>query len=142
MTTNHEKYLAGEPLTPELEAIRRGREPGEQPGGTAAPALETVTAGGLNQPLSRAERVALREMRASDGWGVLQKLLKRATLLRTETATKLSQVDPLANSDEIARAWANLIMFMRAHVDINDLVLSETRRINTEDAADETHTAI
>lgn len=130
MSTNHEKFLRGEPLTEELAALRAGKLPlldplfptpqGGAQGGT--PAEDAA------KPLAKNERNSLREMRLSAGWPVFQKLLERAIMRHTEAAVNVSQVDPLRNGQAIAETWAYLNMLKRVHRDINLLVEMETQQ--------------
>jgi hypothetical protein len=137
--SNFEKFLAKEPLTPELAALRAGNLPifdlPEWMNGSNQAAAPLVKAG--NEPLAKNERNALREMRLSAGWQVFQKLLRRAIMRHTDAAVSISQVDPLRNSQAIAESWAYVHMLKRVHQDINlEVDLETSQEADTEETED------
>jgi hypothetical protein len=107
VATNFEKYLAGEPLNEELAALKAGRLPEfelrENASLTQAAGSESF--GDDEKPLTRDECVALREMRTSAGWPVMQKLIRKTTLAQKKAAMLISEQDPLGAGRELANAW-------------------------------------
>jgi hypothetical protein len=107
MATNFEKYLAGEPLNEELAALKAGRLPEFELRENAI----LAQAGGSEsfeddeRPLTRDECVALREMRTSAGWPVMQKLIRKTTIAQKKAAMLISEQDPLGAGRELANAW-------------------------------------
>jgi hypothetical protein len=109
MNSNLEKYLKGEPINEELAALKEGRLPETEP-----------------------FRVNLKEMLMHPGWPVLHRLLEKATLRQQESATLLSQNNPLANAQPIAEAWAYVAIYKRAHEDLDLLVEMEIKALDEE----------
>jgi hypothetical protein len=133
MSTNFEKYIAGQPINEELKALREGRLPEISPFlVTGIPEAAQPAPGGDKRPLSRSERIALKELRDGPSWPVIQFLLKKATLLHVDSATLLSQDDPLGKNEEIAQLWAYVKMFKRAHSEFNLLVEAEISELDAE----------
>jgi hypothetical protein len=131
-SSNFEKYLAGEPLTPELAALKAGRLPDifgiftQSP----APAAAEVKALDLERDLTRDERIALRELRLAPGWPVLQKLFERATIQHTKAATALSQEQPLGA--EISQIWLTVKLRRQVIAELNLAVAVEMQAIEEE----------
>jgi hypothetical protein len=136
MPSNHEKYLAGVPLNPELEALKEGRAPEFGMGLASVIAQEPAARiTDAERPLTAEERAALRELRQGVGWPVLQKLLERATLSHVRAATSLSEDDPLAKKDEIAQAWLMVKVWKQLRIQMNVMVeieLMEDRKAREE----------
>ena len=133
MPTNHEKFLAGEPVTVELEALRQGQIPG------TADALRDFLIHplgsqleGADKPLTAQDRAALREMRTGPGWPILQRLLERSTIQHTKRATLLSEDDPLGNQTGIAQAWHTLKTWKALHLTMNLMVETELQKDRLE----------
>jgi hypothetical protein len=125
MATNYEKYLAGEPLNEELAALKAGR----------MPEFEMREAAALNQvpgtesredderPLTREECVALRELRTSAGWPVMQKLIRRTTIAHKNAAMLLSEQDPLGAGRELANAWLEVKVWKQLAAQLTWLIV-------------------
>lgn len=143
MSTNFDKYMAGEPLNEELRALKEGRLPDIGPFLVTGPAAtETELPGKPKRALTRDERLALKDLRHSQAWPVLQFLLKRATLSHIESATLLSQDDPLGKSDEVTQLWAYVKIFKRAHAEFNLLVGAEISELEGMEEPDETKSTV
>ncbi|MGA9668421.1 MAG: hypothetical protein WBQ94_04390 [Terracidiphilus sp.] len=152
MTTNLEKYLAGEPLNEELALLKAGKLPLLQEPGNGAWLADVTRAAEVSldeirRPLTREERAALREMRTGGGWIVLQKLLKRATIGHTEAAVRASEDDPLGKREEIAQLWLTLKVWKRLVADMNLWVEFEmqgpgTEGLGTREGAHEAESAV
>jgi len=132
VSPNFDKYIAGEPINEELRALKEGR---------AADAVPFLVTGSQNQstepsiePISRAEQIALKELRGGPAWPVLQKLLKNATLLHKKSATLLSEGDPLADAQKIAEAWAYVKMLNLTITNITRLVEAEITKLDEGDS--------
>jgi hypothetical protein len=132
---NFDRYLRGEPLTEELGKLKTGTLPDF---GSPIPELlaqaENQSTKVKTGRISRADRVALKEMVALPGWLVLHRLLENATLMHQEKATLLSQGDPLANAQAVAQAWAYVNLHKRVIVDIDNLVIVEIKHLEEEEA--------
>jgi hypothetical protein len=131
--SNHEKYLAGEPLNDELAAIKAGQLPDfgiGLAGSNAAPAGEPLT--NLDRELSRDERIALREIRFGPGWPVLQRLLEKSTLQHTKAAIAFSQEDPLGSGAELNQMWLTVKLWKRTITELNYAVAVEMQAIEEE----------
>ena len=125
--TNHEKYLAGEPLTEELEALKRGETPAEavmQPEGLTGQG----SAVDIARAISREDRIALREMRQGAGWPVLQRILQKIVYSEEQMTITISQEDPLGNKEEIANHWAYVALFKRMLAKMNFAVELELKK--------------
>lgn len=141
MPTNLEKYLAGEPLTDELAALKRGDFEQVDFLGLRSklfPAETRVPLADPERPLRAEERAALREIRTGPGWPVLQRLMERATGNQTNAAILLSQDDPAGKRDEIAQAWMAVKVWKHMVACLNRDVEQELReQEETGDGGDE-----
>jgi hypothetical protein len=119
-----ERYMAGEPLTPELAALRDGQQvqlsgDGVRP---AAPVVENA-----DRELTRAERAHLRELRLAPGWPVLQRLEEKIFQMHQKGAITTSQSDPLRNGESISQEWAYVTMIRRAFGELELLMQAEIK---------------
>lgn len=128
--TAHEKYLRGEPLTPELAAVRDGRDPGETKP-RPAPA-ERRSYDDIERELSRPERLDLKEFWEMPGQKLYLRIAEKAIHLHQKRAISLSQDDPLANRDEVANAWAYVKMFRRVVAELQVIVNGEVAELENE----------
>ena len=62
----------------------------------------------VDRELERSEKLALKELRMSPGWPVLERLLEKAVHAHRKYVISMSEHDPLANRDLIANQWAYL----------------------------------
>lgn len=128
----YQSYLSGEPLNDELAAIRQGkvvlmenRDPVAHP--------QTGAIEDAERPLSRAERLELKEMRLSDGWPVLMRLLQKRFQTLRKAAINMSQNDPLGNAGEIGKSWAYVTLYQRAKIDMETLLDEELKALMEEE---------
>ena len=146
MSTNFEKFLAGEPLTPELAALKRGElleavsPPVAIAPGGRAPLHDAERA------LKQDERAALREMRAAPGWVVLQRLLERAIITATNAAILASQDDPAGKVQELSNLWLTVKTWKRLRSELNatveiELLLQEQEAKGVKNGRNEDDTA-
>jgi len=132
--TAHERYLAGEPLTAELAAIRDGKD---EPS-IWDRLLETVTRTGDSDPatrertLTRADRAELRDLRNSPGWAIFLMLQKRAMKLHQRTAIQQSE-DGELEPEKMAGEWAHVRLFKRACQEMTALVEAEIAELEAEE---------
>lgn len=132
--SNLEKYLAGEPLTPELAAIRDGKdEPTvwDQLIEKVSRAAETDQAT-RDRPLTRADRAELRDLRNSPGWAIFLMLQKRAMRTHQRTASEQSESGEL-RPDAMAEEWAHVRIFKRACQEMSLLVEAEIAELSREE---------
>ena len=123
-----EQYLQREPLNEELAAVQRGEL-------SAAPEVDLPQPREANKlpeeamrgELTRADRVALRELRQSEGYPILQGLLKKRFQLFEKRAITISKVDPLLNKDAIAKEWAYLGAMDQVMMDVEALIAAELK---------------
>jgi hypothetical protein len=110
------RYAAGEPLNEELAALREGRP---------APA-EVAPAAGEPPPrrgaLTDAEWGELRAWWHEPARRLFEQLQEFALQKHVESATKVSQDEPLTHQPEIAQEWARVTMYRRASADMKALV--------------------
>lgn len=101
-----ERYTRGRPINEDFARLRDDpnfvtRHP-EQPAAQVVHApLEDV-----ERELERGERLALKELRMSPGWPVLQRLLEKTVHAHRKSVISISEHDPLANKEKIAEQWA------------------------------------
>lgn len=128
--TAHEKFLRGEPLTPELAAIREGRDPAQA---TSRPApAERRAYDDPERELSRPERLDLKEFWEMPGQKLYLRIAEKAIHFHQKRAISLSQDDPLTNRDEVANAWAYVKMFRRAVAEMELIVNGEMAELENE----------
>ena len=123
--TNHEKYMAGIPLNEELAALKAGDE-GQS--AESAPVPEPISTG--NVRLTRTDRVALKELRQSDGWGALQKLLKITVQKYRDAAILVSEQDP--DAKEVVEAWQSIAIVKRLYSEVELAVDAEVKQLDGE----------
>ena len=128
---DYERYRLGQPLTPELAELREGPK-------QTLPALPVQAAPGepLTRALSREDRVALREVLQAPGWEIFRRLQQRALRTHVESATTLSQEDPLGNSSEVAEAWAYVKIYRRALADMATLLEAEVAELAEQERSE------
>ena len=131
--SSYEKYLNGEPLNDELAAIRQGKvslieQPVEKEKAQKVSAIDEPM-----RELSRPERLDLRELRQSDGWPVLMRLLQKRFHVLEKAAITISQSDPLRNAQEVAERWAYLLMYKQVNFDIATMLDEELAKLRAEE---------
>lgn len=128
----YQSYLNGEPLNEELAAVQAGKvvlmENREPVANRQAGVIEDA-----ERPLSRTERLELKELRQSDGWPVLMRLLEKRFQTLRKAAINMSQNDPLGNSAEIGKTWAYVGMYARAKIEIEALLEEELKALREEE---------
>jgi hypothetical protein len=128
--TAHEKFLRGEPLTPELAALRDGRDP-ETTKARPAPA-ERRAYDDPERELSRPERLDLKEFWEMPGQKLYLRIAEKAIYFHEKRAIALSQDDPLTNRDAVATAWAYVKMFRRVIAEMEVAVNTELAELENE----------
>jgi hypothetical protein len=135
--SDHEKYLAGIPLTEELAAVRAGKQrppwdpdpeqdqPGMRPGDMNVRVSLTSSL-----TLTRGERVALKEGRQSDFWPALMHLLEITCKRAEARAILLSHEDPLGNAPAITQEWAYVAVLKKACGMIGPAVDEEVKKLD------------
>jgi len=111
------KFLRGEPLTPELEALAKGDEP------------QATTQPGDARPLDNDDREHLKRLRLEPGWPVVLRLWNRDIQQAEHQAKGISLDDPLGNSKQLADAWAYVAMLHRSLNRLVALIESEVQQI-------------
>lgn len=127
--TAHEKFLRGEPLTPELAAIREGRDPETKP--RPAPA-ERRSFDDPERELTRPERLDLKEFWEMPGQKLYLRLTEKAINFHQKRAISLSQDDPFTNRDEVINAWAYVKIFRRVVAELEVVVKTELAELENE----------
>lgn len=132
-----EKYLAGEPLSEELAALRAGLQDQGSLVSSLYPEQLRIPAevSPRAQRLSRADKAALRELRAGEGWEALNRLAEIALRRHVESATLLSQEDPLANTQEVAARWAYVKMLRALWLELGRDVDAAAASVEAEEEA-------
>lgn len=126
--TPHEKFLRGDALTPELQALREGREGAAEQ--AAAPTKNVADP--LERELTRAERLDLKEWMEMPGWELFLRLMEKANGLHQKRAITYSQLDPLSNQAAIANNWAYAGMFRKATTEMVDKVKAEVEELEKQ----------
>jgi hypothetical protein len=127
--TAHEKFLRGEPLTPELAALREGRDPETRP--RPAPA-ERRAYDDPERELTRPERLDLKEFWEMPGQKLYLRIAEKAIHFHQKRAISLSQDDPLTNRDAVANAWAYVKVLRRAVAELEVIVNTELAELENE----------
>lgn len=127
--TAHERFMRGDALTPELEALREGRETAAQQQAT------TAAKGATDHPereLSRAERLDLKEWMEMPGWELFRRLIEKANGSHQKRAITYSQIDPLNNQAAIVSNWAYVTAFRKATTELLDAVKTEVEELEKQ----------
>jgi len=127
--TAHEKFLRGEPLTPELAAVRDGRDAETKP--RPAPA-ERRAYDDPERELTRPERLDLKEFWEMPGQKLYLRIAQKAIHFHQKRAITLSEDDPLTNRDEVANAWAYVKILRRAVAELEVVVKAELAELENE----------
>lgn len=127
--TAHEKFLRGEPLTPELAALREGRDPETKR--RPAPA-ERRAHDDVERELTRPERLDLKEFWEMPGQKLYLRIAEKAIHFHQKRAISLSQDDPLTNPDEVVNAWAYVKMFRRVVAELEVVMNTELAELENE----------
>ena len=128
-----EKFLNREPLNDELAAIREGKislvETPVEP--VAAPRVGVIEE--PNRELTRPERLELRELRQSEGWPLLMRLLLKRFLALEKAAITVSKSNPLANAEGIAQKWHYVGVYKQVASDMELLLEEELAKLKEEE---------
>ncbi len=127
--TAHEKFMRGEPLTPELAALREGRDPEAK--SRPMPA-ERKAYDDPERELTRLERLDLKEFWEMPGQKLYLRLAEKSILSHQKRAITMSQDDPFSNRDEIAIAWAYVKVLRRVITELELVVNAELAELETE----------
>lgn len=117
-----EKYLRGEPLNEEMEALKRGLEDPE----AEVPSLLRPV---FPEQIGEIEREHLRRMVMEPGWGVFLKLVDITTKRQEDAVRAMSLDNPLMNRDKIAAGWAEVGIMQGAWKMMLGLVNSEIQKL-------------
>jgi hypothetical protein len=120
-TATLERYLKGEPLTPDLEALQAGED--------SMFAFEEPNGARSKDAITDDDREHLRRMKFEPGWPVLLKLVDREIEKQDDFAQELSMDNPLGNRDKVAEQWAYVAMLRRARNVMVNLLEEEVRRL-------------
>ena len=124
---NYLKYLRGEPLNEELAKVRAGHYADSELLQIAQQIDEDPVLAIENpeKPLTRDERVALKEIRIAPGWPVLIKVMERLLVAQRRIATSLSEADYKVTGEELASAWLPVQIWKKLIVQMNYAVVME-----------------
>lgn len=125
----HEKFLRGEPLSPELKALREGRD---APSFAPPKAPERRAYDDPGREFSRPERLDLKEWREMPGYELFLRLMERTLLSYQKRAISISQDDPLFHRDEIANAWSYCTVARKLAAELEATVNVEVEKLEQE----------
>jgi hypothetical protein len=125
----HDKFLRGEPLSPELKALREGRD---APSFSPPKAPERRAYDDPGREFSRAERLDLKELKEMPGWQLYLRIVERTMLFHQKRAISISQDDPLTNRDQIANAWAICSIARKVAAELEAVVNAEVGLLENE----------
>lgn len=126
-----EKYLKGEPLTPEMAALQRGEEddPAARIGAHLKYNYFAKGLAGIAEPLDDDDREHLRRLSLEPGWAVLFKLLDN-DIRKSENAMKVaSMTDPLADPPRLASGWADVAKMKAIRQRMVQLIDEEVKKL-------------
>ena len=122
-----ERFTRGEPINEEMARVFAQRPEDVSPAAAPARVVEDV-----ERELERGERLALKEMRMSPGWPVLQRLLEKSLHFHRKSVISMSEHDPLGNKDRNANQWAYLNALKTAKDAVGLLVDAEVKALDEE----------
>ena len=120
--TAHEKFLRGEPISPELRALRDG---GSAPSLVDPAPSERKAFDDPTRKLSRSERLDLKEMQEMPGWKLFLRIAERTIFFHEKQAISVSRNNPLRNKEEVSEMWAYHSMLRRAISELESVVNAE-----------------
>lgn len=132
METEFERFTRGQPINAEMELLR------DDPNFVAKQMAEVAVMPrrepleDVERDLDRGERLALKEMRLSPGWPVLERLLEKALHFHRKAVISISESDPLGNKDAIADQWAYMNALKTAKNMVGVLVDAEVKAFDDE----------
>lgn len=121
-----ENYLTGKPLSSEIAALMEGREPTAEI--ESSETAETSSYAGRREQgrePTPEEITWVHKLRGEPGYSILLRLLNLRVQKREESASLLSQQDPLGQKDDIAKNWAYIACFKQVIREIEILVAGE-----------------
>jgi hypothetical protein len=125
-----ENFTRGLPINEDLARLR------DDPNFTMPAAVQPSPARGpiedVERELDRSEKLALKELRMSPGWPVLERLLEKVVHNHRKSVISMSEADPLSNKDAIAAQWAYLTMLKAARNSVVMLVDAEVKAFDEE----------
>lgn len=114
-----EKYLRGEPLSPELAALQAGEDPLPEP-----------EASDENDLIADDDREHLRRLLVEPGWPVLLKLLDSDIERREDAAKRASLTDPIGIGEGGLKAmWADVAYFKKARNKLVGMAETEVAKL-------------
>lgn len=123
-TERHRAFMQGEPLSEEHAALRDEKKgKGQHEVKPLRPGVENAA-----RELTLGERAALREFRLSDAWPVFLRIQEKLSQMHRAGAISKSQIDPLANAQQIAEEWAYYALFRRACRELETYISAEVER--------------
>jgi hypothetical protein len=128
----YSNYLERKPLNEELAAVQRGEvdlveHPVEKATAKRAPIEDS------QRELTKGERLDLRELRQSEGWPVLMRILEKRFLQLEKAAITMSHNDPLGKSREIGEKWAYVVAYKMARMDLESMLDTELQVLRKEE---------
>lgn len=127
-----EKFTRGQPINEDFAALRD--DPNfvskQMADVMVMPRREPLE--DIERELDRGERLALKELRMSPGWPVLERLLEKVVHSHRKSVISMSESDPLGNADGIAKQWAYLTMLKAAKGSVATLVDAEVKAFDEE----------
>lgn len=122
-----EDFWAGRPLNEALAKMKAGIE---EPEIATEERPEFADSSDINRSLTRAEQVELRNFLRSACWQVVSRLVRRSLHRREQNAIKLSQDNPLGNSDGVAREWAYVAIWKMMYTELEAEIATEVQLLN------------
>lgn len=124
--TQHEKFLKGIPITPELAELANPApekgEPKEEPDATAE----------LLKPFSKRERKRLSKLKGSEDWALALRALDMRIEKARHHAISLSEQNPEGNVEGMKAAWLYVKAFKAIRLELDNIIETAARENSDE----------
>lgn len=112
--TQHEMYMLGIPLTPELDELKNGP--------SAEPEYQRTPVRIANTELKEGDVRTLRQLREYPGWSTLMNLLDSRIEQIRQNAILLCETDPVGNQDAAAKVWLHVSAWKGVRTELDTLI--------------------
>jgi hypothetical protein len=116
----HEMFLQGKPLTPELAEMANPKQKEEE-------APDPLAADDVLKPFNKRERKRLGRLQGSEDWALAMRALDRRIEMARDRAIILSIQDPAGNPKAVVDAWTYIKSFIMIRQELDSIIDAAAR---------------